>query len=172
MKRLFHNPHYIYLYVIIIGMSVLSTILLFGSVMEKFGWNDTAGTYHGLLSLRGMVVSVEIADTPQKRMKGLSERESIPINSGMFFVFSKDDRHAIWMRGMRFPIDIVWLDRDLKVVDQKWDISPNTYPSQFVPVVAARYVLELPSGGAKRLRISLGDVLSWTETPKILQVAE
>ncbi|PJE75774.1 hypothetical protein COV04_02420 [Candidatus Uhrbacteria bacterium CG10_big_fil_rev_8_21_14_0_10_48_11] len=100
----------------------------------------------GTILLLGTEISVQVVSRNQELARGLSGRAELANNSGMFFIFSTDDRWGIWMKAMRFPIDIVWLSSDLKVVDIKTEVRPDTYPAVFKPATAARYVLELPSG--------------------------
>ena len=47
---------------------------------------------------------------------GLMFRPSLPEDRGMLFVFGELDFHGIWMKNCRFPIDIVWLDEERRVV--------------------------------------------------------
>ena len=61
------------------------------------------------------------------------------------------------MKDMDFSIDIIWLDRDRRVVHIEKNVSPNTYPDVFRSNVAAKYVLEVYSGQAGARGIGLGD---------------
>lgn len=88
-------------------------------------------------------VRVEIASTPEALKKGLSGRDDIGgRHKGMFFIFPETDYHGIWMLGMKFSIDIVWIDENLTVVDITRNISPDTYPRTFRTEKPIRYVLE------------------------------
>ncbi|MFD1597809.1 DUF192 domain-containing protein [Halobellus rarus] len=55
-------------------------------------------------------VTVRVADTRSKRYTGLSETDSLGANEGMLFVHGEEDEYAYVMRGMAFPIDIVFVD--------------------------------------------------------------
>jgi uncharacterized membrane protein (UPF0127 family) len=75
----------------------------------------------------------------------------------MIFVHSTDDKWAVTMKDMNFPVDIVWLDSDKKVVYIVKNAPPESYPyEQFVPKKKARYVIELPAGtvGGKSIDIN------------------
>lgn len=99
-------------------------------------------------------IKVEIADSFFKKIKGLMFRDSLPENFGMLFVFDYDGYHGIWMIGMKFPIDIIWIDKRKKIVDFVENAKPsfNTYR----PVKKARYVLEINAGFVKRNKIRIG----------------
>ena len=109
-----------------------------------------------------------VADTEQEREKGLGDREPIKGDEGMLFVFSSPDLQGIWMKGMRFPLDILWLQKtgtgEFTVVDMRENIAPDTYPEVFFPRLKVSYVLELKGGSAGKYGIGEGSML--TETKK------
>jgi uncharacterized protein len=100
--------------------------------------------------------NVLIADTDERRIRGLSYREKLDEHLGMFFIFDYSDRHGIWMKEMKFSIDILWLNSHLKVVHVEKDVSPETYPAVFKPSADARYVLETNAGFAEKNDINVG----------------
>ncbi len=57
-------------------------------------------------------ITVETADSPVEQAKGLSGRESLGENRGMYFVLEKRGLISFWMKEMKFSIDIIWVDRD------------------------------------------------------------
>ena len=102
-------------------------------------------------------VRVEVADTESKRIQGLSGRDEIGNhNAGMFFIFPKADYLGIWMKDMKFPIDIIWIDENLTVIGIEQDVSPNTYPRVFRPQNPAKYVLETEVHYADLVGIRVG----------------
>lgn len=113
-------------------------------------------------------ILVEVADTPAARERGLSGRASIEGTSlrqgsgaskGMLFIFDSDDSWGIWMKDMRFPIDIIWADAQGTVLTVLPEVSPDTYPQTFYPAQPARYVLEVPAGFAEAHNIAKGSLL-------------
>ena len=52
----------------------------------------------------------EVARHDADRIRGLSGRPFLAPGSGMLFIFDREDIHQIWMRDMRFPIDLIWMD--------------------------------------------------------------
>ena len=87
---------------------------------------------------------LETASTEQQRQHGLSDRDYIASNSGMIFVFDTADNRCMWMKDMRFNLDMLWLDEQGKVVDIKKNLAPSTYPESFC--ATAKYVIELNAG--------------------------
>ena len=100
-----------------------------------------------------------VARTDTDRGLGLSGRDSLAADEGMLFIFPIDGPYGFWMKDMKFPIDIVWIDHGhiVKGVSQK--VSPETYPNLFFPPAPIRYVLELNSGSAERFGIASGTKL-------------
>jgi len=102
-------------------------------------------------------IPVEIADTEQSRIMGLSGRKTLPIDTGMFFVFDVIGRNEIWMKDMNFPIDIIWIDAEFKVVDITKNAVPESFPKTFEPRTPVLYVLETIAGWADKNGIKMGD---------------
>lgn len=116
------------------------------------------------LDLNGNKLNVEVADTPSKRNKGLSDRSFLRENEGMLFVYNKADKVAFWMKGMKFPLDFVWIIGDSVV-----DILPNIPPpaqgqkEPDLPIYSSKEmvdkVLEVNGGTSKKLNIKVGDLI-------------
>ncbi len=111
------------------------------------------------LQLKGQAIYVSVADTEETRRQGLSGHPGLAADEGMLFVFPKDGEYAFWMKDMRFSIDILWLSSNGSIVYMAQNVSPDTYPHDFVPAKSARYVLELPAGYAVAHGIVLGDIV-------------
>ncbi len=101
-----------------------------------------------------------IADTPRKMTIGLMFRNGMKPNECMSFFFPNDGYHPIWMRNMKFPIDIVWCDKNKRVVDFVENAMPSARFdfSSFRPKKPSRYVIEFNSGFIKRNKIKIKDV--------------
>jgi uncharacterized membrane protein (UPF0127 family) len=106
-------------------------------------------------------IETEVVQTEAERAKGLSGRPCIEPNRGMLFVFDKPGQYPFWMKDMKFPIDIVWVDANHKVIGLDIDVAPSTYPHAFVSEKPAQYVLELQAKRAKDLNIGLGTTVNF-----------
>lgn len=109
--------------------------------------------------LGGEAFDVMVARTEAEQTLGLGGLSGLKPNEAMIFPYASDDSYGFWMKDMLFSIDIVWLDKNSKIVWIEKNISPNTYPSIYFPRVPARSVLELSAGTASRLGIAVGSVL-------------
>lgn len=112
------------------------------------------------ISVNGSPMRVFVAETPMELERGLGGRDSLSPADGMLFVFPEDGVYGIWMKNMRFSIDIVWLSAEGQVVHIEERVSPETYPQAFRNTELARFVLELPAGGAEAHGIRPGSILS------------
>ena len=82
---------------------------------------------------------------------------------GLLMLFADDGQWGIWMKDMKIPLDIVWLDANKKVIYIVTDASPSLGTSKiFQPDNPARYVLEVPAGSVKSGAIKTGDAASFT----------
>jgi uncharacterized protein len=135
-----------------VNKKILLVIALILLVAFLFGRNKPAMIFFSDSSF-----FVEIAEKDSQRIKGLSGREEIGENKGMFFKFDQEDYWSIWMKEMLFPLDIVWLDQNLTVVDIRENVSPETYPEAFLPQKPAKYVLEINAGLCEKHGIKIND---------------
>ncbi len=102
------------------------------------------------------VVYVETADSFLSRMRGLMLRQGLERNKGMLLTFERDGYYSIWMFGMQFSIDIIWIN-DRCVVDIVEDAKPCLlFCKTYVPKKRAKYVLEVNSGFVEKHKIKLG----------------
>ena len=111
------------------------------------------------VSFGDVTFAVELAATAGERALGLSGRSSIGRNRGMLFIYEADATPGFWMRGMLFPLDIIWIDGQGEVVGVSSDLAPapgGSQPPLYYPPSPIRYVLEVNAGLAEELRIGPG----------------
>jgi len=111
-------------------------------------------TVRVLNATKGTVLgdSVAVADTSLRRMAGLLGRTGLEPGTGMLITPSQ----AVHTVGMRFPIDIVFVDRNGRVVHTQSALPPNRVTGLHW---RARCVLELPSGAIAQTGTVVGDEL-------------
>jgi hypothetical protein len=105
-------------------------------------------------------VAVDVVDTPELRERGLSGRPALGEYEGMLFLFPTPQIQTFWMKGMNFPLDILWI-REGRIVG----ISPHVPPPPRMLRMLPRYsspepcdvVLEVRGGQAKRWGLAVGD---------------
>lgn len=101
---------------------------------------------------------VEIAETERSRMQGLMYRSILPTSQGMFFIFEKEEPRSFWMKNTYIPLDIIYINNNMKIVKIQSYTQPLTTSS--VPSERpARFVLEINAGLSDKYGIKEGDVL-------------
>lgn len=138
-----------------LALIVVILICVVGLRLWRYHW-PTA-----LIEVKGYEISVLVAKTPWHWYRGLGQRDALEHADAMLFVFPTSARHGIVMRDMRFPIDIVWVEKGVVV-----DIAPNV-PLEpgvlerdltiYLPRTAATGVLEFPAGWAQAYELKVGD---------------
>jgi hypothetical protein len=63
------------------------------------------------------------------------------------------------MKNMNFPLDIIWISENMKIVDISADIAPETYPQSFSSKTPASYVLEINAGLTDKYSLKIGDIV-------------
>ena len=113
------------------------------------------------ITLKDIPLMVETAQTAKQWEKGLSDRLDLGIVDGMLFIFTSPHVPLFWMKGMHFPIDIIWLSGD-KVVDLT--LSAPVETSDQLPTYSPRspidMALEVRAGWAEVNGITVGDTLT------------
>jgi uncharacterized membrane protein (UPF0127 family) len=104
-------------------------------------------------------VKAEAVRTPEKLYRGLGYRKELPAGRGMLFLMPLVTVQEFCMRGMQFPIDIIWIFQG-RIVGLKPNVSP-----QFTGTISSpqpvNVVLEVPGGFAEKYGIRVGDQVSW-----------
>lgn len=116
----------------------------------------------------GTRVSVEIADTDEKRQRGLMFRKDLAPTDGMVFIFDEKGFYPFWMKNCFISLDMIWVDEHFKVVSIAASVPPckaDPCPN-YSPSADALYVVEVVSGFAKLHSVKVGDTLAFKNIPK------
>ncbi len=106
--------------------------------------------------VNGKTYEVEIADSSEERSRGLMNREFLPEDKGMLFVFENEDYRSFWMKNTLIPLDIIFISSDFKVVDVVTLEPCNDVCISYESKEKAMYVLEVNEGSG----IKKGEVVS------------
>jgi len=115
------------------------------------------------IELDGVTLTVELATTPGAQQQGLSDRDSMPADHAMLFVFNQEAEWSFWMHEMRFSLDIIWFNANRQVVFIEQDLPPCTPATctVYTPPFNAMYVLEVNAGFVRTNGVKLGDSFSF-----------
>lgn len=110
------------------------------------------------LSTSTATYKLETVITAADQEKGLSGRRGLPANGGMLFKYEGGmQNRCIWMKDMKFSIDVLWLDRDNRIVSVVSGMKPSSYPQTYCGMAVA--VVELPEGTVKQQALRPGQIL-------------
>lgn len=102
------------------------------------------------------IFRIDVASTQVARERGLFGRSELAADQALLMVFPSEDQWGIWMKDMNFPIDIVWLNKEKKVVYIKKSAPFDDQTTIYKPEKPALYVVELPAGTTTVKSITIG----------------
>ncbi len=111
----------------------------------------------------GTSISLELATTPEQIATGLAGRGSLCESCGMLFIFPEPAQRTFWMRGMRFPLDIIFLDSDYTVLNMAENLQPcesGNSCAVYASNGSSPYVLEVNAGFARKHNIAGGSSMA------------
>lgn len=142
-------------------VSILVVAVVFGGSLSQSDSCQTTYRSDIRIVINSITFIAERVSAPIDRTRGLSGRACIPSDTAMLFEFEQPEPQGIWMKNMRFPIDILWLNQDKRIVHIERAVEPSTYPDVFRPSTPALYVIETQSGAT--LGIAVGDSVSFSQ---------
>ncbi len=147
-------------------LGVIAFIVFVGILTRKLSVNPISfsNTYAAKqIKIGDKSVTVDVADTEEKRVKGLSGKTTLAEGSGMLFVFdNKKTFPTFWMKDMIIPIDIIWIaDDKVAKIDKNVSVptlgTPDNKLTLYHPDKPVDYVLEVNSGFSDKNNIKAGD---------------
>ena len=149
------SPWFFCLILFLVLLSSIAYIEIESAQTQQQEQNKTA-----LVSLGGVNVTASLSTTPDSQSKGLSIKDSLNEKEGMLFIFESPQKYSFWMKDMKFPIDIIWINSTGKIVHIEKNLSPCYLllpcPS-YAPNNDSLYVLEVVSNFTNKFGVSVGD---------------
>ncbi len=109
-------------------------------------------------SVQTATLKLKVVESEVDRRKGLMYERQMPLDRGMLFVFKTDAVQSFWMKDTLIPLDMIFLDKDMKVVGMLENVPVlNTEPRRVES--PSRYVLEVNGGVGSKLGVKTGSVL-------------
>jgi uncharacterized membrane protein (UPF0127 family) len=135
---------------IVAGLLVIIIVTAIFVILPMFQPSVTVRLGDGVFTAR-------VANTTTQREKGLSDVMEFSGSQALLMVFASNGQWKIWMKDMKIPIDIVWLDQSKKVIYIIPSASPDGGTDTiYTPPSDARFVMELPAGVVATQHIRLG----------------
>jgi uncharacterized protein len=125
---------------------------------------DLSNTTSNFVKIKDRIIPVDLAITPDQQAMGLSFRNSLNASQGMLFLFHTPGDYSFWMKDMKFPLDILWINSDNNIVHIEKNLQPCVFillcPS-YSPHSISKYVLEVNSNYTIKNNITVGDRVSF-----------
>ncbi len=148
-------PWFSFLFLFLMLLSSVAYKEIENVLAQEQKQNQTA-----LVTVGGVNLITSLSTTPDAQSKGLAIRDSLNENEGMLFIFENPQKYSFWMKDMKFPIDIIWINQDGKIVHIEKNLPPCVFllpcPS-YAPKDDSLYVLEVVSNFTNKFNINVGD---------------
>lgn len=147
---------------IIVGFII---ILILFSAFILYSFNKSAAAPKSKVIIDNHTYSVELATTAAQQQQGLSGRTSLPQNQGMLFIFQTANRYPFWMKDMKFPLDMIFMNNGkIVAIFNNVPVPKGTNPNlpTYTPASPANQVLEINAGQAKKYKFKNGDTVKET----------
>ncbi len=111
-----------------------------------------------------VLLDVEVAQTEEQRRVGLMNRDSLPSDSGMAFIYFEPTRWGFWMKNTRIPLSVAFFDEEGKIL-RILDMKPCRSAScpVYSPGVSYFGALEVNRGSFEEWGVEQGDVIRITQ---------
>ena len=143
----------------------LAVVGLFLFSLHMFGFAElqagTAGRELVSVKIADTLYRCEAVRTPAAQKRGLSGRATFAPYDCMLFFMDTSAKHGFWMKDMRFPIDIIWIqDREIVDISARLPVpEPGKTLETYIPRKPANIVMEVPAGFAQENGLHWGQEL-------------
>lgn len=145
--------------ILVIGIMFAIFIAFIFIQFNPFGKTaSTTGANPSTVTINDQTFNVSIAETEEEKQKGLSGIDSLPMNEGKLFMFEKPDLYAFWMKDMKFPIDIIFINGDtiVSITENAKPVETGDLPT-YQPTEPSDKALEINAGLSKKYNFKPGD---------------
>jgi uncharacterized membrane protein (UPF0127 family) len=144
---------------------IMTAVAWFAAACSSSNGTDEVGLTQVAFP-NGVRVNAERMRTDIELMRGLMFRESLPASRGMLFIHPEENNFRYWMYQTKIPLDLIWMDRDRRIVEMSFDTPPcKSSSAKECPSYGGKfksmYVLEVNGGIARKNGLKTGDTLDF-----------
>lgn len=132
---------------------IVTAIIIFTLFINREKYSDNIEAIIG-----GQKYYLEVAQTDESREKGLSGRNELCLNCGMFFPFQISGKYPFWMKDTHIPLDIIWLNSKFQIVKIITAIDTDS-EKIYTNKKFAKYAIELNANESFKLGLNIGDTI-------------
>lgn len=151
------------LLLLIVGGLVFSQNYFKQGKLSFFNANKNVPSKNETVTIGNHKFGVVVAKSQPEWETGLSQTESLQDNQGMLFLFEKSDYHFFWMRNMKFPIDIIYINNDtiVTIKNNVQLVKDKENPIIYSSIQPADKVLEIQAGLSEKYKFKNGDKIKY-----------
>ena len=160
-------------------MRKLLTLLVLFTLLSCQSESDNPLKKIELKTPYGDVIKTTLVYTPEDMTRGLSgtQANAFEEDQGMFFFYLEDDEKAFWMPDTYFDLDLIYLDKDLKILDiiRKLPHHVGRLNQELIPrarEVWSRHTLEMKATSAISAKLKIGDKLEWKSSLNLIDTED
>jgi uncharacterized membrane protein (UPF0127 family) len=138
-------------------LAIVLTASCYSNVLDQL-----SNTKQNTVTVNGMQVHAWVAQSAEQIKRGLAIKDQLAADEGMLFILPENNHYRFWMKDMKFPIDIIWLDKNGRVRY----IQPNCPPCPqdgicplYDPHQSLPYVLEVSPGFAQQHQVRVNETV-------------
>ena len=106
-------------------------------------------------------VDVEIAQTDEDRQEGLMDRDSLPEDAGMIFLYFEPSMSGFWMQNVRFPLSVAFIDEEQRITEiLDMEVCEQDPCPVYTPQEEYTAALEVNLGAFDEWGIEVGDTVT------------
>jgi uncharacterized membrane protein (UPF0127 family) len=147
------------LIVLLIIITLSASLLTFNNYSSSNNKIDNQYNNNPQVCINNNCFQVSLAITEQERQKGLMFVNELKEKEGMLFIFQEESIHQFWMKNTLIPLDIIWINSSLDIVD-----IAHAYPCKedesciiLIPKSESLYTLEINANLTDKYNIKIGD---------------
>ncbi len=145
--------------IIFIIIIIIITVIIINKTIAGVG--NSIKTSHDFVVINNTKINIIKAKTEQEIQKGLGGFKTLPPDTGMLFFMNNRAVHTFWMKEMKFPLDIIWIDDDQIVdINKNVPVEKGLSLKLYKPGKPANFVLEVPAGYCEKNNINVSDKIS------------
>jgi len=145
---------------ILLWTSLIATLFVAGIIFMATG-KRPFDYRQANLAVGNTIFKVDIAENFPQQQRGLGGRESLPEEQGMYFIFDSVRTQSFWMLGMKFPLDIIWINGDRIIgYEENVPLDTTAMPKIYNSPAPADKVLEINAGLIAKYGLKVGDTVA------------
>ncbi len=137
--------------VLVVAVLFIAANYVLSEVYSSYG-NPIKRVY-----FKNTLIKAETVNSKERIEQGLAGRKELADGRGMLFMMPEEDYSRFWMKGMQFPIDIIWIEKN-QVIGCEKNISPKD-DRIFTSPEKAGIVLEVPAGFCDQYNVQTNDAV-------------